>query len=199
MVDVIYKKCNKCWIKKPATNEFFSKRSDVKSWLNWICKECKSKQWHIRYENNKERKLEKNKKWKEENIERYKEKQHERYLKNKEHMLQQWRIWYENNKEHYRLKKKEYYKKNKEIIEKRQKELEYWKYKWIHMRTRRFCNKHWIVRNTCSLCWSHDNIQMHHPSYDCWNKVVIVCTKCHMNIHAWNIQCPEPIDLLKLI
>lgn len=74
--------------------------------------------------------------------------------------------------------------------------------KTFHRRARDYANTHSLIPSCCSICWEWWEIELHHPSYksfDEWSKVVFCCTRCHRNIHAWNIKCPEPINLLELV
>ena len=74
--------------------------------------------------------------------------------------------------------------------------------KAFHNRARDYANTHSLMPSCCSICWGWWEIELHHPSYksfDEWSKVVFCCRRCHKNIHAWNIKCPDPINLLELV
>ena len=57
------KYCSKCGVGKPATEEFFSIRSDVKK-LHAQCRECRTKKRHEHYLKNKDKALKQSREWK---------------------------------------------------------------------------------------------------------------------------------------
>ena len=106
-------------------------------------------------------------------------------IKNRERILEKKRIY---NKEHYQ-----------ELLEKykeRKKRMWYWP---LHKKTTYTITKLWIRPKVCPICWwDRYKIEAHHPSNDIWNEIVFCCQSCHCDIHNWVIECPKPIDLLKL-
>lgn len=174
MVDVIYRKCTKCWVGKPRTLEFFYKNKRSWDWLNYICKECCKESsrvnWYIYYD------------------------------KNKKEIWEKHKIYYKNNIKYKKEYRKKYYLNNKEKIlqqtNERRKNMWRWK---IRQTTQLFIKKHSLRPVKCSICWKEDYIYSHHVNYNKRNLIVRCCRSCHNMIHSWSIQCPEPIDLLKLI
>jgi hypothetical protein len=83
----------------------------------------------------------------------------------------------------------------KKMYERRRKK---W-YAYIHEKTGDFIKKHNLRPSVCSICGSEWQIEAHHPNYSFWNEIVFVCKSCHSNIHLWYIECPEPIDIKKII
>ena len=174
MVDVIYKKCTKCWVEKPRTLEFFYSNKRSWDWLNYQCKECCKEyhkiNWKIYYNTHKRIIWEKHKKYYRDNIEYKIKYRKEYYLNNKNKILQQ--------------------------TNKRRKDLWYWK---IHQKTQHFIRNNNLRPNVCSICWKKSYIYSHHVDYNKWNLIVRCCRSCHNMIHGWSIQCPEPIDLTTLV
>lgn len=205
----IYKQCSYCLEYIEATKEYFSWKETWFMWLCSICKNCEHKKYII----NKDKRLKQSK---------------ERYTKNKDKILLQVKKYYLKHKEEKIDYAKNYRTINKEIIKKKDKDR-YWQWRyWIsteeeilnhkikkkkewvydrpkenratfHWRTYDFINKYWLRPNVCQICWAKRRINAHHPSYDKRYEVVFCCSKCHINIHAWNIKCPEPINILELI
>lgn len=207
MVDVIYKKCSRCWIERELNAYNFHRERRHKDWFRSECKACakiehdekaeqrrmQSKRWR---ENNKEHVLETQAKYRLE----HKEQSHQYYLDNKEEILKKNRAYYKVRKEWHNNYTRQYYKDHKEEVTKRI--VKNRKEKWfdnLHQRTWRFMKKYNLRPDTCSICWSKEFIYAHHPSNDIRNEVVLCCKSCHQRIHSWAVQCPEPIDLLKLI
>lgn len=91
--------CNECKEAKPATLEFFGKRTNIKCGLDGRCKVCIAKKYKKYRIKNKDKIEKKKQEWRE---------------NNKEHIRRQAREWQENNKEHL----KRYREKNKEKIRK---------------------------------------------------------------------------------
>lgn len=80
MTEIIYKKCTKCWIEKPATNEFYAFSKRWKFWFRSVCKKCDK----IYRMNNKDLIYAANKR---------------REKRNKEHRMFMKKIYYLNNRE----------------------------------------------------------------------------------------------------
>ena len=101
----------------------------------------------------------------------------------------------------YSLHKEREWERKREWIEKMENEL--WFYVGnFHKRVWYYLKKYNLRPEVCSICWQWWDIDAHHSSYkdkDDWKYIVFVCRECHNNIHAWNIECPEPINLLDLI
>jgi hypothetical protein len=120
------KVCSKCKSNKPADQ--YSKNSSKKDGLNIYCKICARLNHKNFYEKNKDKVLEKHKKWWNDNKKSCLEKEKEyraknkdivdyknrlRYLKNKTQKLTQQKKHREENKEKYLEYSREYYIKNK--------------------------------------------------------------------------------------
>lgn len=174
MVDVIYKKCSKCWIEKPATNEFFAIKQSWKYWVDSMCKECKkiyNKTIRSIYRmKNKDIINDKNREWNRTHKEYHKQYKEKRYKDNKQDQLSKWDI----------RRKNKWYSK-------------------LHWKTQSFIKKYNLRPKKCSVCWEENYIFSHHVNYKYWNLIVWCCKSCHELIHSWKIQCPEPIDLTKLV
>lgn len=116
--------------------------------------------------------------------------------------------WYKRNSSIAKTKMKGYYSSNKRsvLVRVRSNYEEHTKELWFdwysfHDKAKRFARKYNLRPYICSLCWWKGSIEMHHPSYesfDKWCEVVFCCKSCHSNIHNWSIKCPKPINLLNL-
>ena len=71
----------------------------------------------------------------------------------------------------------------------------------FHNKAKNYAKRHDLRPSRCPLCWAETQVEMHHPFYDNYDMrslVVFCCSRCHKNIHTWNIKCPPPINLLEL-
>ena len=116
--------------------------------------------------------------------------------------------WYENNKETYKQDCKLYHEKNKDRVNEKKRVMEekflqeFWFNSWkFHYHARYYVKIHKLKPNSCPLCWRDGPVEIHHPSYETfekWSSVVFCCHYCHSAIHTWHLKCPEPIELLDL-
>lgn len=104
------------------------------------------------------------------------------------------------NREKILDSKREYNKRNSSLlVEKNRERVARMWYSKLHKKTNYTITKLWIRPKICPLCWSSDyKIEAHHPSNEVWNEIVFCCQSCHSWIHNWFVECPKPIDLLKL-
>ena len=118
------KYCSKCGVGKPATEDFFSMRSDINI-LYAQCKECRTKKRREQYLNNREKALCQNKQWKENNKERRNEVHKKWYTQNKERILHHSRVMYHANIDKERERNKKYRESHKETrnIKRRERHL----------------------------------------------------------------------------
>ena len=172
----LYLKCTKCW-KWLTTNSFY-KSSSKKFWVQTDCKEChrlNRRQYHIRNRG-------------EDNL-----RSREYYKTNKlriDELNKKYRLM---NRDKICLLLKNYRESRSNDV--------WFNWNTFHNREKRYVNKFWISKGSCSICWNNKNIVMHHPSYesyDDWSRVVFCCRSCHKLIHSGTLECPEPIDLLNL-
>ena len=118
------------------------------------------------------------------------------------------RTRYLNNLEIEKERKKIYYITHKDDFKKNKKKRRQIKNGtfWINIhkfyeKMRKYINKNNLRPKQCSICGLEGRIEFHHPSYsnrDKRKEWVFVCTKCHKRIHSWELECPEPIDLVQL-
>lgn len=194
--------CTVCKLLKPLSD--FNKRAKNALWIEYRCKECRKKEYNNNrddilnnskeyYLNNKDKKLLYQNNYYHNNSDKIK-KQHKEYRENNyDKIKERRRELYKENKEHYDEKMNAYIKsKEKEIW------FDWWKF---HDKARYIASYYWLTPNKCSICWAEWKVLMHHPSYNDFNErknVVFVCNKCHINIHLWLIDCPEPVNLEEL-
>lgn len=169
--DILYVKCRTCGEWK--TTDYYHKATRGKFWIITECKECVSKRQSVFYKENRDRKS------------------------------RQWRQYYRDNKEKISEHKKEYREHNKEKFDKSLLTEKLWfNRQTFHEKARAFTRKYWLKPEQCGICKSISRIEIHHPSYetfDKWSEVVFCCKSCHQRIHAWTIECPEPINLKTFI
>lgn len=104
--------------------------------------------------------------------------------------------------------RKEYYEKNRVKISKKNKEnlknkrtLLGVNLKLFYRQEQNYIKKNRLRPNVCMICSNGWIIEFHHPSYNNrseWKKWVFVCKSCHQLIHSWELECPEPVDLIQL-
>lgn len=102
----------------------------------------------------------------------------------------------------YRVNNKDYFASYDNKTIKEHSDKLWFSWKAFHDKAKTYVIKHNLRPKVCVICWEEWEIDMHHPSYDEFNKwceVVFCCRRCHRNIHAWNIKCPTPINLLELV
>lgn len=171
-------KCSKCWELKEATTDNFMRKKQNLFWLSWMCKVCD----RLYYKDN--------------------------YSKNKDKILDNHKDYRYRNREVINKKKREYYMDNKDKInsslrDNRRKHIDdYWFDRtYFHRKANHYAIKHNLKPKYCPICWEESAIELHHPSYDSfdkWSEVVFCCKRCHQNIHSWNIECPHPVDMLNI-
>lgn len=116
-----FKKCSICGIIKSQDN--FDKQSVSRDNLDSSCKQCNSEILKIKYLNNKQYYLDKNKKSRLRNSHKYKNSNAEYYIKNKERILSTAKKYYVKNKNEIKKKRQDYVKTdNFKNNEKRKKE-----------------------------------------------------------------------------
>lgn len=194
--------CKKCLMIKHCTLFPIDKRNTY--WYSWKCMECRKARRDI---------------WYKENIDELRSKNRERmgvyYIKNKDVIKDKVNKYKEKNPDKVRkrskkhrvkrreklvLKKKIYNSEHsKELLKKMYERRRKKWYAYIHEKTGDFIKKHNLRPSVCSICGSEWQIEAHHPNYSFWNEIVFVCKSCHSNIHLWYIECPEPIDIKKII
>ena len=113
------KRCKQC--KKEQPTSCFHKNKSKKDGLNYICKLCAREKNKKYYENNKEKYIEQHKKYREDNKEKILENNKKYYENNKEKIIEQKKKYRENNKEKIIEQNKKYCEDNKEKITERKK------------------------------------------------------------------------------
>lgn len=180
-------KCVSCGERKQK--DAYYKWPRYSFWVRTTCKDCEKKY----KEENKERLLTGRRKYRETNREKINERCREYGRKNKEKIAEYRREFRLANKELVANREKQYKDNRTEEL--------WFNRRTFHEKTRRYVIKHDIRPNICPICWEESKIQMHHPSYDVfedWSYVVFCCPTCHAWIHAWLVECPQPINLLTL-
>lgn len=108
--------CTKCKKEFPATEEYFHKCKKGKFGLKSVCKGCRNKDRHLRYENNKEKVIEQCKLYRQENKTKIAEHKKQYFKENKTWLLAHTKIYKNNNKEIIKEKNKRYREENKKLI-----------------------------------------------------------------------------------
>lgn len=184
----LYILCSCC--KKMLPTWDFNKRG---AWFYSYCKECNKAKSKEYYNKNKDRALSLAAAYREEHREEcriYAKQYREKYPEKKK----------ETNKTTYNNHKEERKQKVKDFAGERSKEL--WFSRTIfHNKAKYYSKSHRLNPYECQLCGEIWKCNLHHPSYSSFDKrkeVVFLCPKCHKNIHEWNLECPEPVDLIQL-
>ena len=164
----------------------------TKTWFYSYCKECNKAKSKKYYNKNKDRMLSLAAVYREGHREEcriYAKQYRERCPEKKK----------ETNKTTYNNHKEERKQKVIDFEKKRSEEL--W-FSWMafHNKTKYYSESHRLNPHQCQICWADGKCNLHHPSYETFNKwkeVVFLCPKCHKNVHEWNLNCPEPVDLIQ--
>lgn len=159
---------------------------------------------------------ERSKVWREENKDANLRHHHEYYEQNKDYISERGKKYYQENKEYISNRNKKYYEIHREQLRKKSSE---WKksnrdkmniyQQWLrerrwpiyakaHRLVENQLKKIWLKRDSCPMCLKEWIVVCHHPDYNKPYEVVPCCNLCHSQIHRWIIECPKPIDLLKL-
>lgn len=194
------KVCTKCDIEKPL-DQFYKDKS-TKTWYASRCKSCKDKHTRDYYDRNKDRiNKQKRDSWYNK-TDRKKANDKKRREDNREKKLESDRRYREENRELIRERDKQYRLNNPEKYKersRRQREIHWQEWIHLHYKTFYYIKDNNLRPDTCSICNKKCIPDSHHPDRHKWNEVVFVCRICHTNIHAWNIECPKPINLLDLV
>ena len=118
--------------------------------------------------------------------------------KDKDHVYRQ--EYNLKNRERLLENKREYNKKHSsELVEKSRERIKRMWYGKLHRKANYTIWRLWIRPKVCPICWASGyKIEAHHPSNEIWNEIVFCCQSCHSAIHNGFIECPKPIDLLKI-
>ena len=92
---------------------------------------------------------------------------------------------YEEYKQHQKEQKFKKYEKKREKDKIRFKTIRY---------IQRYCN----LEMKCQNCSKSKNIEIHHPNYNEYLKVNLLCKKCHTKLHNFELIPPSIIDLKKV-
>ena len=214
----ICKECNhKHWVEYHAEHREEDNRKNRERWL--LNKDRINQENREKYRNDAEfKKLcsERAKVWREENKEANLKHHKEYYEENKEMLLAKNKIRYENNKEKILKQHKEYNKTHREETRKRSslykkshrdmmnvyqrwlRERRWLQYSKAHRLVEKKLKEIWLKRERCPMCLQEWIVVCHHPDYNRPYEVVPCCNMCHSQIHRNIIECPKPIDLLKI-
>lgn len=117
-----FKVCRSC--KENKSSDFFSKDKFSKDGLWHTCKNCHKKNRRIYLETHKKETSERNKKWRQSNLEKARQSSKEWFKKNRKRMNELTRNWRENNKEKFKEMVNNWEKEN---IDKRTEQRKNWK------------------------------------------------------------------------
>lgn len=170
-------KCWGCW-------EFKQLKDFHKSYNSFMgvcskCKKCRNMYGKNYYKKNSEKYKENSKKWKVKNIDKV-------------------RAYGKNRRQRIPERIKEIYQNS---IRKRDEKF-WFKTSSLNYKAAYFINKNNLRPAKCPICKSQVKNEFHHINYkseDMRSIWVFCCKRCHEKIHSWEIQCPNPINLLNLI
>lgn len=164
------RKCWKCKTEKPF--EEFGKRSSDKFGIDKICKICRRERDRDFERRNREARVARHAKWRDENREDINKRNRERYAQNPAAYLQKQKTYRYKYKEKLQEYAANYREKNKFKCNAR-KIFQY------------HCQKGNIKKpNNCSLCGRNNcRLDGHHYDYSKPLEVVWVCCYCHLAIH----------------
>lgn len=195
----IYLQCSTCWDYKELNEINFRKNSN-KRWFFWFrsqCRECERARCR-KYATDNSEYLSQYKKEYEREHKEWRKNYNRRYtLEHSEEIRIRKKKRNEDNRDRNYEIRKEYMKR---YIRNRR------NYKYpvssamrkLHRVTEDFINTNIIKPKKCSICNKERRIIAHHPNNDIRNEIVFCCDRCHRLIHSWYLECPKPIDLLKI-
>ena len=67
----------------------------------------------------------------------------------------------------------------------------------IRWRTIRYLERYCEIEKKCQICGTLENIQIHHPNYNDYLKINLLCRKHHYEVHNNLIQAPKTINLVE--
>ena len=114
-----------------------------------------------------------------------------------------------NNKDKINTRAREIYasknqsnfiKRCSEYRRERVRENWFWRERF-HQNVRWYIKNAWLVFENCFSCGKNIKVEFHHPSYksrDMRSVIVPLCRDCHRWVHSGRLECPEPIDLVKI-
>ena|SRR3990167_10036842 len=139
------------------------------------------------YLKNRERLLEKSKKYEKENYNS--EKRNQKYIKNRQKVIEQVREYRERDIDNSKKINNNHWQKNKELINHKRREkyatdLNYrLKYK-AKEKVRRACEMGILIKpDICQSCSFKDRLEGHHKDYSKPLEVIWLCRKCHKQNH----------------
>ncbi len=68
----------------------------------------------------------------------------------------------------------------------------------IRFRTIRYIQRYCSLEMKCQICGTKETIQIHHPNYNDYLKVNLLCQKHHTALHNFELVPPSIIDLEKI-
>ena len=68
----------------------------------------------------------------------------------------------------------------------------------IRLRTIRYIERYCDLEKKCQICNTKKNVQIHHPNYNDYLKVNLLCKKHHDQLHKFELIPPSIIDLEKI-
>lgn len=188
-----FKQCSSCWEFKECTTEFFRPKKRYLFWLSSDCRVCSNKSSADRRKRNIDvyKAIEK----------RYREKhyseraEYSKWWREKNPSYGKQRV--HKNEDKVRDYAKKHYEKNKEEILDKSKERRNNKwYTKIHNQVNDLLRKRWISFDTCSICnRTNCRIELYHEDYSKPYDVIVCCKRCHQDIHYWNIQPTNIINI----
>lgn len=196
---ILHLQCSTCWNFKQLNETNFRKNSNGRWFYGYRsqCRECERARCRKYIRENADYLSEYKKEY-----ERTHKEWRRNYSKNyreshKEEISIRKKIWYENNRDrNYELRKIYMQTYNRKCGNRKypvSREM-----RKLHRVTQDFINSHKLRPTKCSMCNNERRIIAHHPNNEIWNEIVWCCDRCHRLIHSWFLECPQPIDLLKM-
>lgn len=89
------------------------------------------------------------------------------------------------------------YKKFKEdnLYEKKQKQLLRTGKNRVRWKTYRYIERHCNLEMKCQICGTTENVEIHHPNYNDYLKINLLCKKHHTDLHNFELIPPMVINL----
>lgn len=105
-------------------------------------------------------------------------------------------IYYQMKKKGYTLDKGGYeqFKKDK-LFDKEQRTLRRTGKNRTRWKTYRYIERHCNLEMKCQICETTKNVEIHHPNYNDYLKINLLCKKHHTDLHNFELIPPIVINL----
>jgi len=170
--------CSSCYKKKEVGK--FTKKAKARDGLCPYCKECKRIKAKESYRKNRKVILERNKKWRLNNLEKCREACRKWRLRNQKRCRENRKRWFfENPERHKEMKKKGEKNYNLKYPER------------LRAKRKAQYRRNILRKKACEICSFTQNLEMHHENYFKPLEVITLYRSCHVRITSEKMKGGE--------